>query len=57
MEGYTDQILSRQARRAEMLDAETEAKLARAWREQGDKAALHRLVTAYMRLAISMATK
>jgi RNA polymerase sigma-32 factor len=57
MEGYTDQILSRQARKAEMLDAETEAALARAWRDHGDKAALHRLVTAYMRLAISMATK
>ena len=39
MEGYTDQILSRQARRAEMLDAETEAGLARAWRDHGDKAA------------------
>jgi RNA polymerase sigma-32 factor len=57
MEGYTDQILSRQARKAELLDAETEARLARAWRDAGDKAALHRLVTAYMRLAISMAAK
>ena len=57
MEGYSDQILSRQARRAEMLDAGTEARLARSWRERGDKAALHRLVTAYMRLAISMAAK
>lgn len=57
MEGYTDQTLSRHARRAEMLDAETEAGLARAWRDNGDKAALHRLVTAYMRLAISMAAK
>ena len=57
MEGNTDQILSRQARKAEMLDAETEAGLARAWRVHGDKAALHRLVTAYMRLAISMAAK
>jgi RNA polymerase sigma-32 factor len=54
---YSDQILSRQARKAEMLDAETEANLARAWRDNGDKAALHRLVTAYMRLAISMAAK
>jgi len=57
MDGYTDQILPRQARRAEMLDAETEARLARAWRVHGDKAALHRLVTAYMRLAISMAAR
>jgi RNA polymerase sigma-32 factor len=57
LDGYTDQILPRQARKAELLDAETEAALARAWREKGDKAALHRLVTAYMRLAIAMATK
>lgn len=57
LDGYTDQILPRQARKAELLTAETEAALARAWRTNGDKAALHRLVTAYMRLAISMATK
>ena len=57
LDGYTDQILSRQARKAEMLSAQTEAALARAWRDHGDKAALHRLVTAYMRLAISMAAK
>ncbi len=57
LDGYTDQTLSRQARKAELLDAETEATLARAWRDSGDKAALHRLVTAYMRLAISMAAK
>ena len=40
-----------------MLDAETEIELARAWRDHRDEAALHRLVTAYMRLAISMAAK
>ena len=57
LDGYSDQILPRQARRAELLDAETEARLARAWRERGDTAALHRLVTAYMRLAIAMAMK
>ena len=57
LDGYTDQILSRQARKAELLTAETEAALARAWRNDGDKAALHRLVTAYMRLEISMAAK
>ncbi|TXH95450.1 MAG: RNA polymerase factor sigma-32 [Pseudorhodobacter sp.] len=57
LDGYTDQTLSRQARTAELLDAETEAALARAWRDNGDTAALHRLVTAYMRLAISMAAK
>jgi RNA polymerase sigma-32 factor len=42
---------------AEMLDAETELQLARAWRNDGDEKALHRLVNAYMRLAISMASK
>jgi RNA polymerase sigma-32 factor len=57
LDGYSDQILPRQARKAELLDAVTEAALARAWRDSGDKAALHRLVTAYMRLAISMAAK
>jgi RNA polymerase sigma-32 factor len=31
--------------------------LARAWRDHRDEAALHRLVSAYMRLAISMASK
>ncbi|KZY47694.1 RNA polymerase subunit sigma-70 [Roseovarius sp. HI0049] len=43
--------------RAELLDAETELSLAYAWRDQRDEAALHRLITAYMRLAISMAAK
>ena len=57
LDGYTDQILPRQARKAELLDADSERALARAWRDHGDKAALHRLVTAYMRLAISMAAK
>jgi len=49
--------LSREAMKAELLDAETELQLARAWRDHRDEAALHRLVTAYMRLAISMAAK
>ena len=57
LDGYTDQILSRQARKAELLDPEAERELARAWRDDGDKAALHRLVTAYVRLAIAMAAK
>ncbi|WP_158968626.1 RNA polymerase factor sigma-32 [Chachezhania sediminis] len=49
--------LSRIARRAELLDAETEMVLARAWRDDRDEAALHRLITAYMRLAISVAAR
>ncbi len=43
--------------KAELLDAETELRLAYAWRDQRDEEALHRLITAYMRLAISMASK
>ena len=49
--------IARRAMAAELLDAETEIALARAWRDEGDEQALHRLVTAYMRLAISMAAK
>src|SRR6056297_243261 len=49
--------MSRTAMKAEMLDAETELALAYAWRDHRDEAALHRLITAYMRLAISMASK
>ncbi len=49
--------LTRTAMKAELLDAETELQLAYASRDQRDEAALHRLITAYMRLAISMAGK
>ena len=48
---------TRTAMKAEMLDAETELKLAYAWRDERDEASLHRLINAYMRLAISMASK
>ena len=57
LDGYTDLSVSRQAMKAELLDAETEVRLARAWRDLRDERALHRLITAYMRLAISMAAK
>jgi RNA polymerase sigma-32 factor len=57
LDGYTDLNVSRQAMKAELLDAETETRLARAWRDHRDERALHRLITAYMRLAISMAAK
>ena len=56
-ESAIDQSLSRRAMQAELLDAETELKLAYAWRDHRDEQALHRLITAYMRLAISMASK
>ena len=57
LDGYTDLNVSRQAMKAELLDAETERQLAYAWRDRRDERALHRLITAYMRLAISMAAK
>lgn len=56
-DAFSDQTLSRRAMQAELLDAETELRLAYAWRDNRDEAALHRLITAYMRLAISMASK
>ena len=49
--------LSRRAMKAELLDAETELQLAYLWRDHKDEQALHRLITAYMRLAISFASK
>ncbi len=49
--------LPKQAMRAELLDAETELRLAYAWRDERDVQSLHRLINAYMRLAISMAAK
>jgi len=57
LDGMTDDTLPRRAMAAEMLDAETEMALARAWRDKNDVQAQHRLINAYMRLAISMAAK
>ena len=56
-DGPDDRAFSRKAMKAELLDAETERALAIAWRDQRDEASLHRLITAYMRLAISMAAR
>ncbi|SEN03318.1 RNA polymerase, sigma 32 subunit, RpoH [Loktanella fryxellensis] len=56
-DGFSDQTLSRTAMKAELLDAETELRLAYAWRDERCEESLHRLITAYMRLAISMAAK
>ena len=52
-----DFSLTRTAMKAELLDAETELTLAYAWRDDRCEESLHRLITAYMRLAISMASK
>ena len=57
LDDYSGQTMSRKAMRAELLDFETEQALARAWRDSRDERALHRLVMAYMRLAISVASK
>ena len=57
LDNNTNMTLTRTAVKAELLDAETELQLAYAWRDSRDEAALHRLITAYMRLAISMAAK
>lgn len=45
----------RAAMASELLDAETETELALAWRDRRDEAALHRLIAAYQRLAVSFA--
>ncbi|KAB7613326.1 RNA polymerase factor sigma-32 [Amylibacter sp. SFDW26] len=49
--------ITKRAMKAELLDAETEYALAVAWRDDRDEKALHRLIHAYMRLAVSMAMK
>ncbi|MEL7469488.1 MAG: RNA polymerase factor sigma-32 [Pseudomonadota bacterium] len=56
-QGESSSKMTRAAMSAELLDADTERDLAVRWRDHGDDRALHRLVTAYMRLAISMAAK
>ncbi len=57
LDGRTENFLPRTAMKAEMLDAETELKLAYAWRDDRCEESLHRLINAYMRLAISQAAK
>ena len=57
LDGSYNTDMSRAAMQAELLDADTERELAYAWRDKRCEVALHRLITAYMRLAISMAAK
>lgn len=47
----------RQIPRPEFLDAPTEARLARCWRDKGDIAARNRLVTAHQALAMAAASR
>ncbi len=42
---------------APMLEREHEFELARRWRDDGDEAALHEMVSSYMRLVVSIAAK
>ena len=51
------QSLASKAMKAEMLEPEVELELARNWHNKGCEKSLHRLVNAYMRLAVSMASK
>jgi RNA polymerase sigma-32 factor len=48
--GYLDEI-----RRFEMLEKDQEYKLAKRWREHGDRGAAHQLVTSHLRLAAKIA--
>jgi RNA polymerase sigma-32 factor len=57
LDGQLDRAMPRRAMKAEYLDAETESALAYAWRDERCERSLHRLITAYMRLAVSMAYK
>ncbi|MEX2521122.1 MAG: RNA polymerase factor sigma-32 [Paracoccaceae bacterium] len=57
LDRHADAAFTRTAMRAELLDPETERALATAWRDERCAKSLHRLINAYMRLAISMAWK
>src|ERR1700681_2133717 len=50
LSGYLDEI-----RRFPMLEPQEEYMLARSWREHGDRAAAHRLVTSHLRLVAKIA--
>jgi len=51
------QSITSKAMKAEMLEPDVELDLARRWHQDGCEKSLHRLVNAYMRLAVSMASK
>ena len=53
--GY--QSITSKAMKAEMLEQDVELELARNWHQRGCEKSLHRLVNAYMRLAVCMASK
>jgi RNA polymerase sigma-32 factor len=47
----------REAMNAPLLEREEESRLARAWAEEGDEAAMHAIVRAHARLVVSLASK
>ncbi len=58
--GTTEQAnrkIIRDSMNAPLLSREHELDLARAWRNEGDEAALHELIKAYMRLVVSAASR
>lgn len=52
-----DHSYIRESMAVPLLERENELELARAWREKGDERALHTLVEAYARLAVSVAAR
>ena len=52
-----DRQFIRESMSTALLSRERELNLARAWRDEGNEAALHELVMAYMRLVVSTATR
>ncbi len=52
-----DTAFIRKAMAAPLLEREEEAELARAWREEGDERALHRLVDSHLRLVAAIASR
>ena len=53
--GDGDREFVRAAMRQPYLERERERELARRWRDRGDEAALHELVSAYVRLVVGIA--
>jgi RNA polymerase sigma-32 factor len=52
-----DRRFIREAMRLPILSRERERELALRWRDQGDEAALHELISAYVRLVVATATR
>lgn len=52
-----DRALVRTAMKTPLLEAEAEHELAKAWRDNQDEAALHKLTAAYLRLVIAIAAR